>query len=274
MKKGLYLFACASSLFSLVACSSLGGLRVVGEKDRIYSNVLSEYYLIGEAYLENKKYQKAIEYYTKALEHPDLTDSARYKIAYAYALAENWEKSRAGYEELLEKDPDNSDLTKSLAYIYARQGDLAHASALYRTLVEKNPYDQSIQENFITVLIAGNYLEEAEIVLQKHLCFLNMFLRDGLQHLQIPAGITAQNAQGSRHINALHSAGIGHRHTHHILDDIAAAADMAALGHGAQDLTAFGRGISNGNGFRAAHGCHQFFFQNAAVCRLCGGIHK
>lgn len=167
MKKGLYLFACASSLFSLVACSSLGGLRVVGEKDRIYSNVLSEYYLIGEAYLENKKYQKAIEYYTKALEHPDLTDSARYKIAYAYGLAENWEKSRAGYEELLEKDPDNSDLTKSLAYIYARQGDLAHASALYRTLVEKNPYDQSIQENFITVLIAGNYLEEAEIVLQK-----------------------------------------------------------------------------------------------------------
>ena len=167
MKKGLYLFACASSLFSLVACSSLGGFRVVGEKDRIYNNVLSEYYLIGEAYLENKKYQKAIEYYTKALEHPDLTGSARYKIAYAYALAENWEKSRAGFEELLEKDPDNSELTKSLAYIYARQGDLAHASALYRKLVEKNPYDQSIQENFITVLIAGNYLEEAEIVLQQ-----------------------------------------------------------------------------------------------------------
>ncbi len=167
MKKGLYLFACVSSLFSLVACSSLGGLRVVGEKDRIYSNVLSEYYLIGEAYLENKKYQKAIEYYTKALEHPDLTASAHYKIAYAYALADNWEKARAGYEELLEKDPDNSELTKSLAYIYARQGDLAHASALYRKLVEKNPFDQSMLENFITVLITGNYLEEAEIVLQQ-----------------------------------------------------------------------------------------------------------
>ena len=167
MKKGLYLFACVSSLFSLVSCSSLGGLRVIGEKDRIYSNVLSEYYLIGEAYLENKKYQKAIEYYTKASEHPDLTSSARYKIAYAYALAENWEKSRAGYEVLLEKDPDNSELTKSLAYIYARQGDLAHASALYRKLVEKNPYDQLMLENYITVLITGNYLEEAEIVLQQ-----------------------------------------------------------------------------------------------------------
>jgi tetratricopeptide (TPR) repeat protein len=167
MKKGLYLFACVSSLFFLVSCSSLGGLRVIGEKDRIYSNVLSEYYLIGEAYLENKKYQKAIEYYTKASEHPDLTSSARYKIAYAYALAENWEKSRAGYEVLLEKDPDNSELTKSLAYIYARQGDLAHASALYRKLVEKNPYDQLMLENYITVLITGNYLEEAEIVLQQ-----------------------------------------------------------------------------------------------------------
>ncbi len=167
MKKGLFLFVLAAFVFLLVSCSSLGGLAVAGEKDRIYSNVLSEYYLIGEAYLENGKYQKAIEYYTKALDHPDLAESARYKIAFTHALSENWEKARLGYEQLLEKDPDNSDLEKSLAYIYARQGDLAHASASYRELVEHNPYDQALLENFITVLIAGNYLEEAEIALHQ-----------------------------------------------------------------------------------------------------------
>lgn len=167
MKKGICLFTLIAFVLLLFACSSQTGLSVVGEKDRIYSNLLSEYYLIGEAYLENKKYQKAIEYYTKALAHPELVESARYKIAYTYALSENWEKARVGYEELLAKDPNNSELEKSLAYIYARQGDLAHASSLYRKLVENNPYDQSQLENFITVLIAGNYLEEAELALHQ-----------------------------------------------------------------------------------------------------------
>lgn len=166
MKKGIYLFILIAFVFLFFACSSQTGL-VGGEKDRIYSNLLSEYYLIGEVYLENKKYQKAIEYYTKALAHPDLAESVRYKIAYSYALSENWEKARSGYEELLAKDPDNSELEKSLAYIYARQGDLAQASSSYRNLVEKNPYDQSLLENFITVLIAGNYLEEAELTIQQ-----------------------------------------------------------------------------------------------------------
>ena len=167
MKKGVYLFILVAFVFLLLGCSSQTGFGLVGEKERIYSNILSEYYLIGEAYLENKKYPKAIEYYTKALSHPDLSESARYKIAYSYALSENWEKAKSCYEELLAKDPDNSELEKSLAYVYARQGDLAHASAMYRRLVEKNPYDQSLLENFITVLIAGNYLEEAELALQQ-----------------------------------------------------------------------------------------------------------
>lgn len=167
MKKGLYLFDLVVFVFLLFSCSSQQGISLVGKKDRIYSNILSEYYLIGEAYLDNKKYQKAIEYFTKALDHPDLAESAQYKIAFAYALSENWNKARLGYEQLLEKDSDNSDLEKSLAYIYARQGDLAQASASYRKLVEKNPYDQVLRENFITVLIAGNYLEEAEIALHQ-----------------------------------------------------------------------------------------------------------
>lgn len=162
MKRGVCLFCIITLIASLFSCSSLGGFQAIGERDRIYSNLLSEYYLIGDAYLENKKYTKAIEYYTRALDHPDLSDSALYKIAYSYALAEQWDKSIHYYKELLEKDPDNSDLEKSLAYVYARQGNLAQSSAMYRKLTEKNPYDQILLENYITVLIAANYLEEAE----------------------------------------------------------------------------------------------------------------
>lgn len=167
MGRGRCLWIAAVFAIALFSCSSSGGLAVIGEKDRIYSNVLSEYYLIGEAYLDNKNYGKAVEYYTKALGHPDLAESARYKIAYSYALAEDWDKAASAYGELLAKDPDNSDLEKSLAYIYARQGDLPCACAAYRRLAQRNPYDQSLLEDFITVLVAGNYLEEAEVELHR-----------------------------------------------------------------------------------------------------------
>lgn len=151
----------------LLSCNSSGGLQVPGETKRVQENLLSEYFLVGDAYLENKKYDKAIEFYTKALEHPNLTDSARYKIAYSYALAENWDKAIPAYKDLLAKDPQNMELERSLAYLYARQGNLAHSAATYRKVTEKNPYDQALLENFITVLIAGNYLEEAEVALER-----------------------------------------------------------------------------------------------------------
>lgn len=157
----------ALSLLLLLSCSATGGLQVPGEAKRIQNNLFSEYFLVADAYLENKKYDKAIEFYTKALEHPDLADSARYKIAYSHALAENWDKAIPAYTDLLEKDQENMELEKSLAYLYARQGNLAHSAATYRKLTEKNPYDQSLLENFITVLIAGNYLEEAEVALER-----------------------------------------------------------------------------------------------------------
>ena len=51
----------------LMSCSSVGGVQVPGERSRVYKNVLSEYFLVADAYLENKKYDKAIEFYTKAL---------------------------------------------------------------------------------------------------------------------------------------------------------------------------------------------------------------
>lgn len=151
----------------LMSCSSVGGVQVPGERSRVYKNVLSEYFLVADAYLENKKYDKSIEFYTKALAHPDLADSARYKIAYAYALAERWDKAIPAYQELLEKDPGNTNLEESLAYLYARQGDLPHSAATYRKLTERNPYDQKLLENFITVLVSGNYLEEAELALER-----------------------------------------------------------------------------------------------------------
>ncbi len=158
---------CALPAVAHVSCSSVGGIQVPGERDLVYRNVLSEYFLVADAYLENKKYDKAVEFYTKAMAHPDLADSARYKIAYSYALAENWDKAIPAYRELLEKDPMNTGLEESLAYLYARQGDLPRSAATYRKLTERNPYDQKLLENFITVLVSGNYLEEAELALER-----------------------------------------------------------------------------------------------------------
>ena len=106
----------------------------------------------------------------------------------------------------------------------------------------------------------------AEAQLQQTLGFPNMFVSHGLQHFQIAACITAQNAKDGGHIDALEPAGIGNGDTHDILDNVAAAAHVAPLRHPAQNLPALCGGIGNGDGFRAAHGGDQFFLQNTAVC--------
>lgn len=157
----------------IIACCVAGGLcfscgttgpTVIGERNRIYENITSEYFLVADAYLENKNYQKAVEFYTKASVNKNLTDLAEYKIAYTYALWEKWDEAAAGYKKLLDKEPDNFSLRSSLAYVYARQGYGDLAAQEYEVLLRDYEWDQSVLENYIVVL---NSLENYELAEEK-----------------------------------------------------------------------------------------------------------
>ena len=64
---------------------------------------------IGDAYLDLKKYDKAIQYYQKAMESKSLYWTAYYKLGRSYALAKKWSEAKNVYYKLLKRDPENVD---------------------------------------------------------------------------------------------------------------------------------------------------------------------
>ncbi len=144
------------------SCSSAPSLRVPGESAVISKNLAIEYFNIAEGYTELKKYDKAAEYYKKALSDKNLYSQAYYKLARSYALAKNWDDAATCYEELLTLDPENEELKESLAYISAMKGDFDDAISRYETLTAQYPFNQSLLENYIAMLIQNDFGEEAE----------------------------------------------------------------------------------------------------------------
>lgn len=156
-----WIIACCVAGGVCFSCSTTGP-AVIGERNRIYENITSEYFLVADAYLENKNYQKAVEFYTKASVNKKLTDLAEYKIAYTYTLWEKWDEAVAEYKKLLDKDPTNFSLRSSLAYVYARQGYGDLAAQEYEVLLRDYEWDQSVLENYIVVLNSLQNFQQAE----------------------------------------------------------------------------------------------------------------
>ncbi len=162
--KFFLIFLAVSSLLYGCASSQIleSGIKVPGETKIILKNLAAEYNAIGDGYMGIKNYTKAVEYYKKAMRNKELYLSVSYKLARAYALGKNYDKAIDAYGKLLSLDKDNFSLKLSLAYIYAVKGDYDTALAKYKILMEENPYDESILENYITLLINVGRAEDAE----------------------------------------------------------------------------------------------------------------
>ncbi|MBQ0052435.1 MAG: tetratricopeptide repeat protein [Treponema sp.] len=149
----------ASSLF--FSCAS-AGLGIPGESKIILKNLAVEYNTIADGYFDNKRYDKAIEYYKLAMRNEELYLPVYYKLARSYALAKNWEPALESYNFLLNRDPDNIMLKTSLAYIKAMKGDVDEAILNYKTLYDENPNNESLLENYVALLINVGRGEDAE----------------------------------------------------------------------------------------------------------------
>ena len=77
MKK---IIICLFISFVICSCKSTVHLPVPGEVSIKKNNIYSEYMSIGDAYLDLKKYDKAIQYYQKAMESKSLYWTAYYKL--------------------------------------------------------------------------------------------------------------------------------------------------------------------------------------------------
>jgi tetratricopeptide (TPR) repeat protein len=151
MHKIKYLSVIFFSLF-IISCKSAGLPLILGSEKQTIDKIHVEYMNIGDTYLSLQQYDKAIEYYNKAMKNKELYWNCYYKIGKVYALKNQWEEASVYFKKLLERDPENSTLKASLAYIMASNNELLEAKEIYEEIISENQENQLYLENYISTL--------------------------------------------------------------------------------------------------------------------------
>jgi len=159
----IIIFICFVFSFSLFSCAS--DSFIPGAKTIAVNNIYQEYMNIGNIYTDLNKYDKALDFYTRASESRKLYWACLYKIADANFRLGKWAEAENGFKILLKRDSENLQLQESLAYVYASQGKYEEALDLYSELEKKYPENQSFLENYIVILLSQENAEQARLKL-------------------------------------------------------------------------------------------------------------
>ena len=149
-KKNFLLFSFIILIFS--ACKS-STVLIPGYVSEQKKSIYVEYFNIAEAYCDLEKYDKAVDYYKKAMLSKNLKWSSYYKLGRCYALSKKWPEAKTVYEKLLERDPSNINIKLSLAYISAMSGNIEEAENYYQKLYADFPDNADIISNYINILL-------------------------------------------------------------------------------------------------------------------------
>lgn len=155
------LFCAVFISFIFFSCNTSAHFPVPGESEVKKNNMYVEYLNIANTYMELEKFDKAIEFYSKAVKYRPLYWTCMYKLGRAQALSKNYKEARKIYNKLLKRDRNNVDLQISLAYLYAMEGKISSSIAIYEYLCSNNPGNADILVNFINVLISDNQIDYA-----------------------------------------------------------------------------------------------------------------
>ncbi len=152
----------------ITSCSSNKiALPIPGQNEAVQKNIYIEYMNIADTYFELQKYDKAENYYKAAMSNKDIYWTAFYKLAKCYVYQNKWALAQDAYENFLKRDENNNSLKASLAYIYAANGNISKSKEAYLELIEENPQQADYLENYISILIAMENMEEAKIYYEK-----------------------------------------------------------------------------------------------------------
>lgn len=149
------IFVISALLFA--SCGSLPG-----EQRVLRENSAAEYVTLADGYFSQEKYAKASEYYEKALQLTESTDTVTYKLACSYAYEGEYEKAMPLFSDLLDKDPQNRTIKESLAYVTVMSGDVRGGGELYEELAADFPEDGKLLKNYVLTLIQSKNFDAAE----------------------------------------------------------------------------------------------------------------
>lgn len=126
-------------------------IKIANEALKIYPKFGDAFQVLGFAYKDLKQYDKAYEYFTKAIEAtPTLAYSYYQKGWIAAFVWGNFEKALPDFKKVLEHDP-NSDIGYfSQGVIYSMKGDHDQGIIYYDKAIQLNPEYQDAYRNRAT----------------------------------------------------------------------------------------------------------------------------
>jgi len=163
MKKNIISFLLSITFFIFISCKTTD--LIPGSNRIKIQNIYNEYLNIANVYYELEKFDKAIEYYTLAMDSKELYWACYYKLAQCSALTSKWSQAEEHYVVLQKRDPENSSIKASLAYIKAMGGNVEESKKMYQELIHEHPENQLYLENYIAILFLEKNIAEASVPL-------------------------------------------------------------------------------------------------------------
>ncbi|MCL1928437.1 MAG: hypothetical protein FWG07_06575 [Treponema sp.] len=126
-----------------------------------------EYYAIGTAYLEVRKYAEAEYWLNKAKFNKSTKLASEYNLGRIAYETGRYKTAAEYFEHIIQADEENITALKAVAYTYIKLEKLEKAAYYYRKVLDLVPESYDEGYNYALVLMALGEAEEAEMVLVK-----------------------------------------------------------------------------------------------------------
>ncbi len=121
-----------------------------------------EYYNIGNEYFDLKKYDKANQYYKKAIELDAAFSKARFNYAQSLLKLNKFEEAIQLLESLSAEDPDNTLVLTLIGYAYHAQNLDDKALATFEKIIARSPDNTAALYNSGIILWKTGKMEDAQ----------------------------------------------------------------------------------------------------------------
>jgi tetratricopeptide (TPR) repeat protein len=139
----LLIFACGICIFAVGFCILAVGCATSPRRTAL----AEEYYNLGNAYLSAGQWDRAVDFFTRAVETDPELLAAHSNLSLALIRSGRTEEALEVLAPLLRRDPENIGLLEIRAYALYRADDLEEAESTYSAILELSPENRAVRYN-------------------------------------------------------------------------------------------------------------------------------
>jgi len=127
-----------------------------------------EYYALGTAYFELKKYAEAESWFNKAKFHRSTRTASEYNLGRIAYETGRYREAEGYFERIIKEDGENITALKAAAYTCIKMEEFEKAENYYRRILSLVPESYDEGYNYALVLLAMGKTADAENVLVRY----------------------------------------------------------------------------------------------------------